>query len=144
MIYGWLWGFYQATTSHFLLQPYILNHVNWLYQYALESSNRIERVETIIDAEAANRIAEVKKVETPKFARLYLAGALSIVVMMGTFLIAYFAVESTVTIPSNWDKIIEDKCPDLHKNKRFSARAFVDMGLCFLLPSAYFGLLLDV
>ena len=68
---------------------------------------------------------------------------LVIVVMMGTFLIAYFVVDSTVTIPAEWIAIILGKCPGLHANKRFQAKALVDMGLCFMLPFAYFGVLLD-
>ena len=31
MIYGWQWGFLMAFTMHFLLHPFVVTHVRWLY-----------------------------------------------------------------------------------------------------------------
>ena len=31
VIYGWQWGFLMAYTMHFMLQPFVVSHVRWLY-----------------------------------------------------------------------------------------------------------------
>ena len=97
--------------------------------------------ESEIEAEAL--VPKAKKSINHSHWKFYMFGVLQLVIMMGSFVLAYLIVDTTKPIPNQWIKVLSEKCPSLSENRQFHKAALADMGFSFLLPFSYIGVVLD-
>ena len=73
----------------------------------------------------------------------FIFSSASFLALLISFFISYACVDRYTSVPVEWLLQLAEKCPDIHENDTFIRKSLVDFGVCFILISSYYGILLD-